>query len=44
VFAKRVFGRMRMDSAPIRLLPAASAVVIVVAGALMTARAIPQLT
>jgi ABC-type nickel/cobalt efflux system permease component RcnA len=44
VLAKRVFGRMRMDSAPIRLLPAASALVIVVAGALMTARAIPQLT
>ena len=44
VLAKRVFGRMRMDSAPIRLLPAASALVILVAGALMTARAIPQLT
>jgi nickel/cobalt exporter len=44
VLAKRVFGRMRLDSAPIRLLPAASALVILVAGALMTARAIPQLT
>ena len=44
VLAKRVFGRMRMDSAPIRLLPAVSALVILVAGALMTARAIPQLT
>ena len=44
VLAKRVFGRMRMDSAPIRLLPAASALVILVAGALMTARAIPQPT
>jgi len=44
VFAKRVFGRMRMESPLIRLLPAVSALVILVAGALMTARAIPQLT
>jgi ABC-type nickel/cobalt efflux system permease component RcnA len=44
VLAKRVFGRMRMDGRLIRLLPAASALVILVAGALMTARAIPQLT
>ncbi len=44
VLAKRVFGRMRMDGTLIRLLPAASALVILVAGALMTARAIPQLT
>ncbi len=44
VFAKRVFGRMRMDGMLIRLLPAVSALVILVAGALMTARAIPQLT
>jgi nickel/cobalt transporter (NicO) family protein len=44
VLAKRVFGRMRMDGTLIRLLPAASALVILVAGALMTARAIPELT
>jgi nickel/cobalt exporter len=44
VFAKRAFGRMSMDGGLIRLLPALSAVVILVAGALMTARAIPSLT
>jgi ABC-type nickel/cobalt efflux system permease component RcnA len=44
VFAKRVFGRMNADGGLIRLLPAVSALVILVAGALMTARAIPQLT
>ncbi len=44
VFAKRVFGRINTDGGLIRLLPAVSALVILVAGALMTARAIPQLT
>jgi ABC-type nickel/cobalt efflux system permease component RcnA len=44
VFAKRVFGRINADGGLIRLLPAVSALVILVAGALMTARAIPQLT
>jgi nickel/cobalt transporter (NicO) family protein len=44
VLAKRFFGRMRTDGRLIRLLPAVSALVILVAGALMTARAIPQLT
>jgi ABC-type nickel/cobalt efflux system permease component RcnA len=44
VFAKRIFGRMNAEGRLIRLLPAVSALVILVAGALMTARAIPQLT
>ena len=44
VFAKRAFGRMSMDGGVIRLLPAVSALVILVAGALMTARAIPKIT
>ncbi len=44
VFAKRAFGRMSMDGGLIRLLPAVSALVILVAGALMTARAIPKIT
>jgi nickel/cobalt transporter (NicO) family protein len=44
VFAKRAFGRMSMDGGLIRLLPALSALVILVAGALMTARAIPKIT
>jgi ABC-type nickel/cobalt efflux system permease component RcnA len=44
VLAKRVFGRMNADGGMIRLLPAVSALVILVAGALMTARAIPRLT
>jgi ABC-type nickel/cobalt efflux system permease component RcnA len=44
VFAKRVFGRMNTEGGLIRLLPAVSALVILAAGALMTARAIPQLT
>jgi ABC-type nickel/cobalt efflux system permease component RcnA len=44
VYAKRVFGRMSMDGGLIRLLPAVSALVILVAGALMTARAIPKIT
>ncbi len=44
VVAKRAFGRMSMDSGVIRFLPAVSALVILVAGALMTARAIPTIT
>ena len=44
VFAKRVFGRMNGNGGLIRLLPAVSALVILVAGVLMTVRAIPQLT
>jgi nickel/cobalt exporter len=44
VFAKRAFGRMSMDGGLIRLLPAVSALVILVAGAVMTARAIPKIT
>jgi ABC-type nickel/cobalt efflux system permease component RcnA len=44
VLFKRVFGRMNGNGGLIRLLPAVSALVILVAGALMTARAIPQLT
>ena len=43
VLAKRAFGRLNMDSLAIRLLPAASALVIVLAGVLMTARAVPGL-
>jgi nickel/cobalt transporter (NicO) family protein len=44
VYAKRVFGRMSMEGGLVRLLPAVSAVVILVAGVLMTARAIPKIT
>jgi ABC-type nickel/cobalt efflux system permease component RcnA len=44
VLAKRAFGRMSMDGGLIRLLPAVSALVILVAGAIMTARAIPKIT
>ena len=44
VYAKRVFGRMSMERGVIRLLPALSALVILVAGVLMTARAIPKIT
>ena len=44
VVAKRAFARVSMDRGLVRLLPAASAVVILVAGALMTARAIPKIT
>jgi nickel/cobalt exporter len=44
VYAKRVFGRMSMEGRLVRLLPAASALVILVAGVLMTARAIPKIT
>ena len=44
VFAKRACGRMSVDGGLIRLLPAVSALVILVAGAVMTARAIPKIT
>ena len=43
LFAKRAFGRFDMQSGLIRFLPAVSALVIVVAGLAMTARAIPEL-
>jgi ABC-type nickel/cobalt efflux system permease component RcnA len=44
VYAKRAFGRMSMEGRLIRFLPAASALAILVAGVLMTARAIPKIT
>jgi ABC-type nickel/cobalt efflux system permease component RcnA len=44
VYAKRVFGRMNADGGLVRLLPAVSALVILVAGVLMTVRAIPKIT
>jgi ABC-type nickel/cobalt efflux system permease component RcnA len=44
VYAKRVFNRMSMEGGLVRLLPAVSALVILVAGALMTARAIPKIS
>jgi nickel/cobalt transporter (NicO) family protein len=43
LFAKRAFGRFDLNSGLIRFLPALSALVIVVAGLAMTARAIPEL-
>ena len=42
VLAKRAFSRIRMDRGLFTLLPAASALVIIVAGILMTLRAIPK--
>ena len=44
VYAKRLFGRISMEGRIVRLLPAVSALVILVAGVLMTARAIPNIT
>jgi ABC-type nickel/cobalt efflux system permease component RcnA len=44
VCAKRVFRRMSLERGLIRFLPAVSALVILVAGVLMTARAIPKIT
>ena len=44
VLAKSAFGRMRLEGQIVRLLPAASALVILVAGVLMTARALPLVT
>ena len=44
VYAKRAFGRLSLDRGLVRFLPAVSALVILVAGAVMTARAIPKVT
>lgn len=41
VYARSAFRRMRADGPLLRLLPAASALVILVAGVIMTARAVP---
>ncbi len=43
VLAKRAFGRFDLNGGLIRFLPALSALIIVLAGVAMTARAIPQL-
>jgi nickel/cobalt transporter (NicO) family protein len=43
VLAKRAFSRIDVNGGMMRILPAASALVIVVAGVAMTARAIPEL-
>jgi ABC-type nickel/cobalt efflux system permease component RcnA len=42
VVAKRTFARVNFESSAVRLLPAASALVILLAGAAMTARALPR--
>jgi nickel/cobalt transporter (NicO) family protein len=42
VYAKRAFGRMSFQGRVVGLLPAASALVILVAGVLMTLRALPD--
>ncbi len=42
VLAKRVFARVGFDGRLVALLPAVSALVIVVAGLAMTARALPR--
>jgi len=44
VLAKRMFGRLRLDRGLIRYLPAVSALAILVAGVVMTARALPKVT
>ena len=44
VLAKRAFGRMRLDRGLVRYLPAVSALAILVAGVIMTARALPKVT
>jgi hypothetical protein len=44
ILAKRAFGRLSFEGRLVRALPAVSALVILVAGALMTARALPKLT
>jgi ABC-type nickel/cobalt efflux system permease component RcnA len=44
VLAKRVFARARFDGRLVSALPALSAVVILVAGVLMTVHAIPKVT
>ncbi len=43
VLAKQLFNRVSFEGRVVRLLPAASALVIVVAGVLMTAKALPKL-
>jgi nickel/cobalt transporter (NicO) family protein len=43
VYAKRAFGRLSFDGRLVGLLPAASALVIVIAGVAMTAHALPNL-
>jgi nickel/cobalt exporter len=43
VTAKRAFARMRLDGPLVRALPAVSALVVLVLGVAMTARAVPQL-
>jgi ABC-type nickel/cobalt efflux system permease component RcnA len=43
VLAKRVFGRLNFEGRAVSLLPAVSALVIVVAGVAMTLRAVPKL-
>src|SRR5262249_47808807 len=43
VLAKRVFGRLNFEGRAVSLLPAVSALVIVVAGLAMTLRAVPKL-
>src|SRR5439155_23217018 len=43
VLAKRAFGRVGFDGRIVGLLPAVSALVILVAGIAMTARAVPKL-
>jgi ABC-type nickel/cobalt efflux system permease component RcnA len=44
VCAKRVFTRTSLDGRLVRLLPAASALAILIAGVVMTARAVPSLS
>jgi nickel/cobalt transporter (NicO) family protein len=44
VLAKRTFGRLELQDRVIGLLPAASALVILVAGVAMTARALPEVS
>jgi ABC-type nickel/cobalt efflux system permease component RcnA len=43
VLAKRVFGRLNFEGRAVSLLPALSALVIVIAGVAMTLRAVPKL-
>jgi ABC-type nickel/cobalt efflux system permease component RcnA len=44
IFAKRTFGRLGFQGRVIGVLPAVSALVIVIAGAAMTARALPKVS
>jgi ABC-type nickel/cobalt efflux system permease component RcnA len=44
IFAKRTFSRLELQGRVIGLLPAVSALVIVIAGAAMTARALPKVS